>query len=63
MPESLVLINHLLSAALDDVLTEGGGLTGEEFGFYSLLRRFGPVTATQVTAVDARPAVAAARSR
>jgi len=45
----LWLVNHLLSAALDDVLTDSGGLTGEEFGFYSLLRRFGPVTATQVT--------------
>jgi DNA-binding MarR family transcriptional regulator len=45
----LWLINHLLSAGLDDVLTDSGGLTGEEFGFYSLLRRFGPVPASQVS--------------
>ena len=45
----LWLINHLLSDALDDALVAGGGLTGEEFGFYSLLRRFGPVPASQIT--------------
>jgi DNA-binding MarR family transcriptional regulator len=45
----LWLINHLLSDALDAVLVRDGGLTGEEFGFYSLLRRFGPVSATQIT--------------
>ena len=44
----LWLVNHLISGALDDVLAEGGGLSGDDFGFYSLLRRFGPVTATQV---------------
>ncbi|MGY1693470.1 MULTISPECIES: MarR family winged helix-turn-helix transcriptional regulator [unclassified Geodermatophilus] len=44
----LWLVNHLVSGALDEVLTEEGGLSGEEFGFYSLLRRFGPTTATQV---------------
>lgn len=45
----LWLVNHLLSDALDDVLAGTSGLDGEEFGFYSLLRRFGPVTASQVT--------------
>jgi DNA-binding MarR family transcriptional regulator len=44
----LWLVNHLISGALDEVLPEPEGLTGEDFGFYSLLRRFGPVTATQV---------------
>ena len=43
----LWLVNHLISGALDDVLTESG-LSGEDFGFYSLLRRFGPATPTQV---------------
>ncbi len=45
----LWLINHLLSDAIDEALTDTSGLTGEEFGFYSLLRRFGPVPASQVT--------------
>jgi DNA-binding MarR family transcriptional regulator len=45
----LWLVNHLLSAALDEVLTEASGLNGEEFGFYSLLRRFGPVPASQIS--------------
>jgi DNA-binding MarR family transcriptional regulator len=45
----LWLVNHLLSAALDEVLTETSGLNGEEFGFYSLLRRFGPVPASQIS--------------
>ncbi|PWW24268.1 DNA-binding MarR family transcriptional regulator [Geodermatophilus normandii] len=44
----LWLVNHLISGALDDVLTVTGGLSGEDFGFYSLLRRFGPVTPSQV---------------
>ena len=44
----LWLVNHLISGALDDVLSEAGGLSGDDFGFYSLLRRFGPVTSTQV---------------
>ncbi len=44
----LWLVNHLISGALDDVLADAGGLSGEDFGFYSLLRRFGPVTSTQV---------------
>jgi DNA-binding MarR family transcriptional regulator len=45
----LWLINHLLSDAIDEALTGASGLTGEEFGFYSLLRRFGPLPASQVT--------------
>jgi DNA-binding MarR family transcriptional regulator len=44
----LWLVHHLIAGALDDVLAEGSGLSGEEFGFYSLLRRFGPVPPTQV---------------
>src|SRR5947209_13278006 len=44
----LWLVNHLITGALDDVLTGTGGLSGEDFGFYSLLRRFGPATLTQV---------------
>ncbi|PRY51708.1 DNA-binding MarR family transcriptional regulator [Geodermatophilus tzadiensis] len=44
----LWLVNHLISGALDDVLVDAGGLSGEDFGFYSLLRRFGPATPTQV---------------
>jgi len=52
----LWLINHLLSGALDDVLVDASGLTGEDFGFYSLLRRFGPVTPTQVFRWTAMPA-------
>jgi DNA-binding MarR family transcriptional regulator len=44
----LWLVNHLISGALDDVLPQTSGLSAEDFGFYSLLRRFGPVTSTQV---------------
>src|SRR3954468_5459282 len=44
----LWLVHHLISGALDDVMTEESGLSGEDFGFYSLLRRFGPVPASQV---------------
>jgi DNA-binding MarR family transcriptional regulator len=44
----LWLVNHLIAGALDDALTDTAGLSGEDFGFYSLLRRFGPVTLTQV---------------
>jgi DNA-binding MarR family transcriptional regulator len=44
----LWLVNHLISGALDDVLTDASGLSAEDFGFYSLLHRFGPVTLTQV---------------
>ena len=52
----LWLINHLLSGALDEVLVDTSGLTGEDFGFYSLLRRFGPLTPTQVSRWTAMPA-------
>jgi DNA-binding MarR family transcriptional regulator len=52
----LWLINHLLSGALDEVLVDASGLTGEDFGFYSLLRRFGPLTPTQVSRWTAMPA-------
>lgn len=52
----LWLVSHLISGALDDVLAGSGGLSGEEFGFYSLLRRFGPATARQVTGWTAMPA-------
>jgi DNA-binding MarR family transcriptional regulator len=44
----LWLVNHLISGALDDVLARDGGLSGDEFGFYSLLRRFGPASSSQV---------------
>src|SRR6478735_4150318 len=52
----LWLINHLLSGALDEVLVDASGLTGEDFGFYSLVRRFGPLTPTQVSRWTAMPA-------
>jgi DNA-binding MarR family transcriptional regulator len=52
----LWLVNHLLSGALDDVLIGASGLSGEDFGFYSLLRRFGPVTPTQISRWTAMPA-------
>lgn len=52
----LWLVNHLISGALDDVLAGSGGLNGDEFGFYSLLRRFGPATGRQVTGWTAMPA-------
>ena len=52
----LWLINHLLSGALDEVLVDASGLTGEDFGFYSLLRRFGPLTPTQISRWTAMPA-------
>jgi DNA-binding MarR family transcriptional regulator len=51
----LWLVNHLISGALDEVLTTESGLTGEDFGFYSLLRRFGPATPTQVSRWTAMP--------
>jgi DNA-binding MarR family transcriptional regulator len=52
----LWLINHLLSGALDEALVGTSGLTGEDFGFYSLVRRFGPLTPTQVSRWTAMPA-------
>jgi|SRR5215207_3942663 len=51
----LWLVNHLISGALDEVLTAESGLSGEDFGFYSLLRRFGPATPTQVSRWTAMP--------
>jgi DNA-binding MarR family transcriptional regulator len=44
----LWLVTHLVSGALDEFLVGAGGLSSDEFGFYSLLRRFGPVTPSQV---------------
>jgi DNA-binding MarR family transcriptional regulator len=44
----LWLVTHVVSGVLDDVLVGAGGLSSDEFGFYSLLRRFGPVTPSQV---------------
>jgi DNA-binding MarR family transcriptional regulator len=44
----LWLVTHVVSGALDDILVGAGGLSSDEFGFYSLLRRFGPVTPSQV---------------
>jgi DNA-binding MarR family transcriptional regulator len=45
----LWLVNHLISGALDEILVSESGVSGEDFGFYSLLRRFGPSTPSQVT--------------
>lgn len=41
------LISHLTSGLLDEVLSKTG-MSGDEFGLYSLLNRFGPVTPTQI---------------
>jgi DNA-binding MarR family transcriptional regulator len=41
------LLMHLVSGMLDQALAEHG-LSGDEFGLYSLLRGFGPVTPTQI---------------
>ena len=41
------LLMHLVSGLLDDAL-EGTGLSGDDFGLYSLLRVFGPATPTQI---------------
>ena len=45
----LWLINHMVEGAFDDALAARSGLSGEEFGFYSLLRRFGPVTPGRIS--------------
>jgi DNA-binding MarR family transcriptional regulator len=45
----LWLVTHVVSGALDDVLVGAGGLSSDDFGFYSLLRGFGPVTPSQVS--------------
>ncbi|GAA0966209.1 hypothetical protein GCM10009555_007490 [Acrocarpospora macrocephala] len=42
------LVMSLASRLLDDALA-GSGLTGDDFGMYSLLRRFGPVTPSQLS--------------
>jgi len=41
------LVSGLMSGLLDDVLA-GTELNGDDFGMYSLLRRYGPATPTQV---------------
>ncbi|TCO18102.1 DNA-binding MarR family transcriptional regulator [Kribbella steppae] len=41
------LVGGLASGLLDEVLA-GTDLSGDDFGMYSLLRRYGPVTPTQV---------------
>ncbi|MGZ4603983.1 MAG: MarR family winged helix-turn-helix transcriptional regulator [Kineosporiaceae bacterium] len=41
------LLMHLVSGLLDDAL-DGTGLSGDDFGLYSLLRVFGPATPTQI---------------
>ena len=41
------LVGGLASGLLDEVLA-GTGLSGDDFGLYTLLRRYGPVTPTQV---------------
>lgn len=41
------LLMHLVSGLLDDTL-DGSGLSGDEFGLYSLLRVFGPATPSQI---------------
>lgn len=50
-PMSLIfdiwLVSGLTAGLLDEVL-EGTGLNGDDFGMYSLLRRYGPATPTQV---------------
>ncbi len=51
----LWLVNHLISGALDQAMTTERGLNGDDFGFYSLLRRFGPATPTQVSRWTAMP--------
>ena len=62
VPVDLWPVDHLISGALDDVLADAGGLSGDEFGFYSLLRRCAPATATQVVRWTAmRPRTPACR--
>jgi len=41
------LLGGLTAGLLDDVLA-GTGLSGDDYGMYSLLRRYGPATPTQV---------------
>jgi DNA-binding MarR family transcriptional regulator len=42
------LLSNLTSGLLDDALLETG-MSGDEFGLYSLLRGFGPATPTQIS--------------
>jgi DNA-binding MarR family transcriptional regulator len=42
------LVTHLTTCLLDEALRPLG-LTGDEFGLYSLIRSFGPLTGTQVS--------------
>jgi DNA-binding MarR family transcriptional regulator len=49
------LVMHLVSGLLDQALA-GHGLSGDEFGLYSLLRGFGPVTPTQIARWTGMPA-------
>jgi DNA-binding MarR family transcriptional regulator len=49
------LLMHLVSGMLDQALA-GHGVSGDEFGLYSLLRGFGPVTPTQIARWTGMPA-------
>jgi DNA-binding MarR family transcriptional regulator len=49
------LLMHLVSGMLDQALA-GHGLSGDEFGLYSLLRGFGPLTPTQIARWTGMPA-------
>src|ERR671932_2169639 len=49
------LLMHLVSGMLDQALAEHG-LSGDEFGLYSLLRGFGPVPPSQITRWTGMPA-------
>jgi DNA-binding MarR family transcriptional regulator len=49
------LLMHLVSGVLDEALGEHG-LSGDEFGLYSLLKGFGPVTPTQIARWTGMPA-------
>src|SRR5919199_322961 len=49
------LVMHLVAGLLDQALAEHG-LSGDEFGLYSLLRGFGPATPTQISRWTGMPA-------
>jgi DNA-binding MarR family transcriptional regulator len=49
------LLMHLVSGLLDQALAEHE-LSGDEFGLYSLLRGFGPITPTQISRWTGMPA-------
>ena len=42
------LINHAMSTLIDEALTSAG-LSGDDFGLYSLLRGWGPATPSQIS--------------